>query len=300
MILIITILSFLMSLLFLLPLSELFPEKYLHKTVTTIISQQNKNQNKAASSIFKNIYPLINWSVVLFRIDGYAPRWNVIREKLRVANLEQIFTVEQFIGLKYLASSFIFIYFLFLNLIEHSFFFILLGVIMALIGFFLPDQWLNIKIRKKRYEIQKEIPSILISLAVTADSGLSLLQAIEEVSNRKSGALPEEFRKTLQEISVGIPQKEAFENMADRVLVDELTLFVSVLIQSLEKGAGGVTQVLREQANEAWNRRKSKAKELGEKASIKLFLPLIGLALPALMIFLITPAIFSLLKFFVY
>lgn len=300
MIVTLTMLTLLICLLFLLPLAELFPEKYLHNTVEIVLSK-NKTRSTVTSSVFlRKLYPLIRLVGVIFRIDGYAPRWKSTREKVRIANIDNLFTVEQFIGLKYLSALFILIYVLFLSAIQFSLGYILLGLSTAFLGFLLPDQWLNIRIKRRRWEIQKEIPSILVSLAVTTDSGLSLLQAIEEVCNRKDGALTDEFKKTLMEISIGIPQREAFENMADRVLVEELTLFISVLIQSLEKGSSGVTQVLRDQANDAWNKRKSKAKELGEKASIKLFLPLIALTLPALMIFLITPAIFSIMKFFVF
>lgn len=290
---------FLLCLLFLLPLSEMFLPKYLRSTVNTILSRP-KPASMTTSTILKKIYPLIRWMIILFRIDGYAPRWKRYKEYIRVAGLEKDLGVEQFIGIKYLVSTTILSYLLLVSLANFSFDFLLLGTIMSFVGFFLPDQWIKIRVKKRQWEIQKELPSVLISLAVTTDAGLSLFQALEEVCQRKKGALTEELSKTIQEVAVGIPQKEAFESMANRVLVEELTVFISALIQTIEKGSSGLPSVLREQANTAWSKRKSKAKELGEKASIKLFLPLITLILPALMIFLITPAIFSILKFFVY
>ncbi|WP_127580764.1 type II secretion system F family protein [Paenibacillus koleovorans] len=299
MILSISCLTFLLVLLYLLPLDELFPTRHLRNTVNVILSHKPA-KNMANSPLLKLLVPLLNRIARLIKIDPYAPKWRKYRDDLQVANLEHLLTLEQLISIKYLVSVAIFIYTLLLLALDFSIEVLLLAVVLVFLGYFLPDQWLTIRVKKRRGDIQKELPSILISLAVTTDAGLTLFQALEEICHRKQGALTDEIKKTLQEISVGIPQKEAFQNMADRVLVEELTLFVSALIQTLEKGSSGITQVLREQATEAWSNRKSRAKELGEKASIKLFMPLIGLILPALMIFLLSPAIFAILKFFVY
>jgi tight adherence protein C len=298
-ILMITVCVFLLCLLLLLPLTEMFPTKYLHNTVNIILSKQKTQHVLDTSSLTNKVKPLITFVIFIYRIDEFSPKWNKYRESVKVAGLDKSFKLEQLIGLKYLSMTIIALYFILLSISQSSLAMLILGFIVAGIGFYLPDQWLKLRVKKRRSEIQKEIPSILISLAVTTDAGLSLFQAIEEVCKRKSGALTHELQKTLQEITVGIPQKEAFENLANRVLVEELTLFVSVLIQTIEKGSAGITIILRDQANLAWVKRKSKARELGEKASIKLFLPLIGFILPALMIFLIVPAIFSILKFFV-
>ncbi|MDR6551567.1 type II secretion system F family protein [Paenibacillus qinlingensis] len=227
-------------------------------------------------------------------------RWDPYRNKLATLYVNKEVTVEQFIALKILAACLVFLYMLLLNVFQPSPFLFLLGMLLTLISYYIPDQLLNIQIKKRKWEIYRDIPSILLSLAVTTDAGLSLNQALEEICSVKTGALTEELRKTLQQISVGIPQKEAFEGLATRVRIDEITMFVSVLTQTLEKGSSGITHVLREQANESWAKRKGIAKELAGKASIKLFLPMIGLVLPALMIFLIVPAVFSILKFFKY
>lgn len=299
MIFIISILVFALSLLYLLPISELIPERRLHQSLNIILTrQQGFDMKSASSNIVSKLFPLIRWMIFLFQIDGYAPRWSKYKNKLKLANAEHHINVTYFVGLKYLLSTLLVLYFALLSAVELSVEFFVLGIISALLGFVIPDQWLNIRIKRRKWEIQRQIPSVLISLAVTTDAGLSLMQALEEVCHRKQGELTNEIRKTLDEISVGIPQKEAMENLMDRVLVEELTLMVSAIIQTLEKGSSGMTLVLREQANAAWVKRKSKAKELGEKASIKLFLPLMGFILPALMIFIISPSVFTIIQFF--
>jgi|GEM_PF-891530 len=299
----ITIFVLLLSLLFLLPTSELFPTRYLQRSLHTIQSRASVPSHTLAyttSTLAPKIITSLSYIARWLRIDGYAPRWYRYKAQISRANLERFLTIEQFAAAKYALSIAVLLYFLALTFANPSIEMLLLTAIITMMAYFLPDQWLKIRVKQRIMKIQKELPSILISLAVTTDAGLSLIQSLEEVCRRKSGELSIEFRKTLQEIAVGIPQREAFENMADRLLIDELTHFISAILQTLQKGAAGITQVLRNQADEAWAKRKSLAKETGEKASIKLFLPLMGFILPALMIFLIAPAIFTIMQFFIF
>ena len=102
----------------------------------------------------------------------------------------------------------------------------------------------------------------------------------------------------IEEIEMGISRKEAFERLAERIDIFEVTMFTSSIVQSIEKGSMGIVEVLKKQSDEMWNHRKELTRELAEKASIKLFFPLLLFVLPAMMIFLLSPAIFSLKEFF--
>ncbi|OAS16038.1 type II secretion system F family protein [Paenibacillus oryzisoli] len=253
-----------------------------------------------SNKLLNKVVPFLNYIVRIFNVKGDSIRWDKKRDMLGVLYSNNELSIQQFIAIKIVASTVVSLYMLILNFAQPSVLMLFLSLLLSIVSFYIPEQILNIKIKQRRWEIYREIPSVLLSLAVTTDAGLSLNQALEEICLMKKGAFSQELKKTLQQISVGIPQKEAFENLANRVRIDEITLFVSVLIQTLEKGSSGITHVLREQANESWMKRKGVAKELAGKASIKLFLPMIGLVLPALMIFLIVPAVFSIMRFFNY
>lgn len=296
MLLIISFLSFILCLLVFIPVDKIIPVRHLRRSNNHLLSKQ---VNVTYSSVLvKKLHPMLDKIAAFFRINDYASLWSRYRNLIKIANIEQLFDIRRFVALKILTVLAIALYFFLLNLRQFSVELTLVGVLTAFIGFFLPDQWLGIRIKQRKFEIQRQIPSIMLSLAITTDAGLSLLQALEEVCERKKGELSSEFRKTLDEITIGIPQREAFENMIRRVLIDELTIIISTIIQTLEKGSAGMTHVLREQANQSWQKRKSRARELGEKASIKLFLPLIAFILPALMIFIVSPAVFSIIQFF--
>jgi len=297
--LLISVLVFVLCCLFFLDWERLLTGRPFKKTMDVVLSRQPE-LNYSSSALLKRLGPIINLTVKLLRINGGAPRWEKQRKTLSTIYADNAMTVEQFVAIKVLCAGAVFLYFSFISMVSESAMFMLLNLIVTFAAYYIPDQLLNIKIKKRKWEIHQEIPSVLLSIAVTTDAGLNLLQALDEVCAVKQGAFPQELQKTLQQISIGIPQKEAFENLADRIMIDEVTIFVSVLTQTLEKGAAGMTLVLREQANQAWMKRRGIAKELAGKASIKLFLPMIGLVLPALMIFLIVPAVFSILAFFNY
>ncbi len=234
----------------------------------------------------------------LIPYDPYSPHALMTQNTIQSAGLEGAIDPADLHALKWVIGGGLGSYVGLVGLAKGMPEMLLFALAFAFIGAWLPHQWLMVRVRTRQTAIQRELPQMLISLAVTTDAGLSFLQALQEVANRREGVLAAELRSVVQAMSLGMPQREALEQMALRLRVQELTLFVSVLVQTMEKGASGLSQLLREQAEEAWQKRKSKARELGEKASVKLFLPLILLTLPAMMIFLITPAFFSIIRFF--
>lgn len=298
MIFVITISIVCLCMVLLFPWDEIFPARYLSNTLNKILSKKTNKEILNNSKWFKKINKLLDLIIKVFRINKRSLKLMNYSKLLRSANYDHKFTPEQFFAGKILFSLIVFGYFVLLLLLKFDFFILLLAIVTSFVVFYLPEQWLKIQVNKRKIRIRQDMPSLLVSLAVTTDAGLSLLQALDEVSHQKDSILSEEIKKTLMEISLGISQKEAFNNLSNRVRVEEITLFVSGLTQTLEKGSSGITRLLREQANDAWQKRKITAKELGEKASIKLFFPLVLFIFPALMIFLISPAIFSIIKFF--
>lgn len=177
--------------------------------------------------------------------------------------------------------------------------FALLFVVIPAVAGFLPDAWLKARVCRRQQAIERELPGIITTLAITTEAGLGLLSAVEEVAHSRRGTLAGEFRWVLDQTRIGLPQGEALEQMAARCGVADLTLFLSSLIQSFEKGSGHVVETLRAQSAEAWEKRRRQAEQLAQQASIKLFLPLGLLVFPALVIFLLGPAFLQVAEFFV-
>lgn len=155
-----------------------------------------------------------------------------------------------------------------------------------------PSQWLDGRVRRRQEQLLRELPSFLNALAVTVDAGLNLVPALDELCRSRRGILVEEFRETLQAIEVlGHTPQDALQQMAERCGVKELSLFAGALELTLRKGGAGISQFLRERAHAAWLTRRKQAEELAQKASFKMFLPLIFLVLPALAVFMLGPTL---------
>jgi tight adherence protein C len=169
---------------------------------------------------------------------------------------------------------------------------IIFGLMSVPVLFTLPAAWLNGRVRRYKEQLVRELPSFLNTLAVTVDAGLNLFPALQSVCSRRKGALAEEFRELLNGVEVkGLSAEEAFGLLAERCDVDELTLLASALEQALRRGGAGVSHVLQEQARTAWGARKKRAEELAQKASFKMFLPLLILVIPAIGIYMLGPTL---------
>lgn len=169
---------------------------------------------------------------------------------------------------------------------------VVFGLLAVPVLFAVPGVWLTGRVRRYKEQLVRELPSFLNTLAVTVDAGLNLFPALQSVCNRRQGALADEFRELLNGVEVkGLSAEVAFGLLAERCDVDELTLLASALEQALRRGGAGVSQVLREQARTAWGARKKRAEELAQKASFKMFLPLLVLVIPAIGIYMLGPTL---------
>jgi len=273
--------------------------RYYKKAISAI---EGKQETQIKKSVAKSMYsPLANIGISvikLLKIRVSKTKKIKTENKLKKAGLLSTITVDEFLGLQvvlYIVSFFILTVFLPDAESINSKVIMVIGAIYFAKW---PDIWVKDKTNARKLSIQKELPFILSSIAVITDAGLGFMQAIAEVCNVKQGEMVEEFKTMLAEINMGVSRKQAFERMADRVEVHEVTLFTSAIVQSLDKGAAGIVLILNSQSAELWSHRKEKARELAEKASVKLFLPLLVLVLPAMLIFLLSPAAFSLMTMF--
>lgn len=250
------------------------------------------------NTIWNAVRPLGLRMVSWLRINIHAPRYAKTREYLERSGFLRQYAMEDFIAMKVIASFVACIYFGLLAVGNGSPFMYYMTIAAALGFYYLPDSLIKTAIRRRKERIEREMPMFLNTLAIMTDSGLNLLSALEQQTSRSDGLLADEFRKTLEEIRLGISQVEAFQRMSERCDVPDLSLFLSAIVQGIEKGASGLTVIIREQAQDIWTRRKQEAVALGEKASFKLFFPMLLLVFPALLIFLIGPAVLSIIKLF--
>lgn len=275
-----------------------FPVESIHFTNRLRRIGKGKEQIKYQNFDNKIIESLIRLSKFINRYitPRISPiRYQKIEQQLIYANEARQLSVEDFWILKFIMAIFSSLLFGLLYLANGDSSMRILMAVAGIMGFFVPDNWLHAKVKNRKMSMQREAPYLLSIFAILTDAGLNILQAIDEATRNLNGELASEFRKALEEVSLGISYSESFESLAKKCDIEEISYFVSALVQGLEKGNSGLSKVIREHARDSWSKRKARSKELAEKASMKLFMPLLLFVLPSLVIFLLGPMIFSML-----
>jgi len=165
----------------------------------------------------------------------------------------------------------------------------------GLIGYFMPDMWLKGKVGARKGEIQRKLPDALDLLTVSVEAGLAFDMALSKVVEKMKGPLAEEFSKMLHEVRMGKPRRDAMKNMAARVDCQDLTQFISALVQADKLGVS-VANVLRVQSDQMRMKRRQRAEETAMKAPLKMSFVLVFFVLPALLIVLLGPAAISVIQ----
>src|SRR5262249_38507348 len=90
-------------------------------------------------------------------------------------------------------------------------------VLGAVLGFWLPDVYLQAKISARQTSIKHHLPGFIDLSALALESGLDLLAAIERILEKmKPNVLRDELATLLQETRLGTPRKEALQHLAFR------------------------------------------------------------------------------------
>jgi len=190
-----------------------------------------------------------------------------------------------------LALSFFWMKLFFLKTMT-SLHFMLFGVMFALIGFYLPNLWLQLKVARRREEILKGFPEALDLMVVCVEAGTGLDAAINRVGEEmrlSNRVLSEEFKLLSLELRAGKPRGEALRNLALRTDSEDVNSLITLLIQT-EKFGTSIAQALRVYSDSMRTKRHQRAEELAAKLPVKLVFPLVLFIFPSLFIVILGPA----------
>jgi len=167
---------------------------------------------------------------------------------------------------------------------------IMILVLGPVVGWCLPASWLTRKVSERQGSILKDLPDTLDLLAISVEAGMGFEGALEIVCQHFSSPLAEEFARTLHEMELGLPRRDAFQNLKRRTQVPELSNFVLALLQADALGIP-IGRVLKTQATEMRNKRRQWAREKAAKLPVKMLFPLMGFVFPAIMVVILGPAV---------
>lgn len=162
-------------------------------------------------------------------------------------------------------------------------------------SYIVPKFYLSRLISQRETEARLSLPFAIDLLVVTVEAGLGFEMALKRVSDKMSGALAEEFRRVNEEIKLGATRRKALKNLLERVQVEQLSSFVSAIIQATEMGAS-IGKVLRIQADQMRTERRQSIEEQAQKAPVKMLIPMVMFIFPTIFIVIGGPIGLQLMK----
>lgn len=165
---------------------------------------------------------------------------------------------------------------------------LLLLVVVVPVSYFVPDLLLYSKGIERQKEIGLELPDTLDQMMIAVEAGLGFESAMSRAGQNGKGPLAEELTRTLQEMRVGIPRRQAYLALEERTNVPDLRSFTRAVIQADAYGIS-ISTVLRTQADEMRTKRRQRAEETAMKIPVKVLMPLMLFILPVLFITVLGP-----------
>jgi tight adherence protein B len=120
---------------------------------------------------------------------------------------------------------------------------LLIGLLVALIGYGIPAMYLGIKASRRRKKFINQLGDTITLMANSLRAGYSLLQTMEMVSRESPDPMATEFRRVVREIGLGVGNQEAMTNLLRRVPSEDLDLLITAINIQHEVG-GNLAQFL--------------------------------------------------------
>ena len=163
-------------------------------------------------------------------------------------------------------------------------------------GYFAPGFVLNQKIRARMVEYRNGFPDFMDLMIVCSDAGMSMEAGIERVSRELATTYPslgENLRLVSIELRAGRGLDDALRSLGDRLSLDEVRSFATLLQQSKELGTS-LSGALRVFSDEMRHKRMSLAEEKAHALPAKMSVPVTVCILPVVLMIAIIPIVVKL------
>ena len=165
----------------------------------------------------------------------------------------------------------------------------------AAIGGYVPFGVLHTLQTKRQEAIRRQLPEVLDMLCVSVQAGLSFDGALSKITARMKGPLIEELQRLQDDVRMGSPRRTAMRATASRCDVQEVSLFITALIQAERLGTS-MASTLKNQADNIRERRRQYVKAEAMKAPVKIIFPLVLFIFPAIFVVVLIPTLLTLMK----
>lgn len=167
-------------------------------------------------------------------------------------------------------------------------------VLLSLVaGYYAPNFHINDRVKKIQSENRAGFPDVMDLMVVAAEAGLTTEASIERISHeieRTYPSLSQHLGIASIEIRAGRPLDEALRSFGERIGLDEVQGFATMIQQSKELGTS-VSEALRVYSDEMRHKRMMAAEEKAYALPAKLSIPVTAFILPIVIGVAIVPTI---------
>jgi tight adherence protein B len=120
---------------------------------------------------------------------------------------------------------------------------LVMSLVAAFVGFFFPRIYVARATSKRLIRFEQQLPDTLALWVNALRSGYSVLQAMEAISKDAPEPTSTEFKRVVQEVSLGIDVEDALQHLLTRVESEDLDLVVTAVNIQREVG-GNLAEIL--------------------------------------------------------
>jgi tight adherence protein C len=168
----------------------------------------------------------------------------------------------------------------------------------AFMGVAIPKYYVLRKARQHRSAIVRQLSDVLDLLVVCVEAGLGIHESISMVgreTEKHGQEIGTEMVLLSHDMSSGASLGDALRRFAKRTDIEELRPLAAAMIQSEQLGAQ-MAPALRANSDALRTKRRLKAEESAQKATIKILFPLVLFVLPAMLLVIVGPSMVHIMR----
>ncbi len=125
----------------------------------------------------------------------------------------------------------------------HNLIGLVVGVVLALVGYMLPAFYVKIRKRRRLGRIDRQLVEALSHIANSIRAGFAMLQAIDAAAQRLEPPLSEEFSRLVADVRLGASLEDSLVAMSARIASYDLDMVVTAILIQRSSG-GNLSEVL--------------------------------------------------------
>lgn len=134
---------------------------------------------------------------------------------------------------------------LFVAGVEKKFVFVLVPLIFAVVGSFVPQLYYMMSVKRRQARFEADILDLTSGIANALRAGMALPQALDRIAEQMTGPMKEELQIVLREHRLGVDLVASLDRMNDRMPCEDMRLLVSAIKLTTQAG-GSLAAVLTE------------------------------------------------------